>query len=432
VTLLNTRLSDDVLTLGEWFRDRDYQTGAIGKMHFNGPSAHGFDFRVDTEDWEEHLRVHPPPRGDHRRPWRPFQDPAAVWLNAAGHSAGLPEESMRSNYFVDRALDYMKQHSRRPFALVVSFYEPHSPFAFPQHWNGRFQPDRFPVPFISEQDRREQPAVFASLSSDDIRGIQASYYTSLSFVDSQIGRLIRGLDDLGLASRTLVVYIGDNGYLLGQHGRFEKHCFYEPAVRIPLIVRWPGRVPHDGRVFDLVEMVDVLPTILHLMQLPAPPGLQGIDLGPLIVGQAGAHGHEVVFSEYLENEEAMVRSERFKLIVGTGRRARQDGYQTDRPRSGPSQRLFDLVDDPGETRDRSADPRLEAVKNDLLHRMYLRMVTTREGLERIPPGLAPLETIHWCLVPRDRRVSGVGNRESGKARAVVMSPAHPLNAPSGP
>jgi choline-sulfatase len=204
--------------------------------------------------------------------------------------------------------------------------------------------------------------------------------------------------------------------MLGQHGRFEKHCFYEPAVRIPLILRWPGHLPHNRRISDLAEMVDILPTVLHLMQLPAPPGLQGVDLEPLIRGQPGARGHEAVFSEYPENEEAMVRSDRFKLIVGTGRRSRQDGYHTGKPLPGPSQRLFDLVDDPGETRDLSADPRPQAVKNDLLNRMYLRMVTTRAGLAPIPPGLSQLEAIHWCLIPRDRgeNAKEVPSRSEGR------------------
>jgi choline-sulfatase len=402
VTLLNTRLSDDVLTLGDWFRDLDYRTAAIGKMHFNGPSAHGFAPRVDRADWEDHLRSHLPRGGDRRRPWRPFKDPAAVWLNAARRSMGLPTESMDSTYFADRALDFLKGRADRPFALVVSFYDPHSPFHFPRRWRARFRPEQFPIPPVSEPDRREQPALFASLSSDEVRGIQAAYYTSLSFVDSQVGRLIRGLDELGLSGRTLVVYVGDNGYMLGQHGRFEKHCCYEPAVRIPLILRWPGRLPRDRRISDLVEMVDILPTVLHLMQLPVPPGLQGLDLEPLIRGKPGARGHEVVFSEYLENEEAMVRSNRYKLIVGTGRRSRQDGYHTGRPLPGPYQRLFDLVDDPEETRDLGGDPRHQAIRNDLLHRMYLRMVTTREGLDPVPPRLTELEAIHWCLVPRDR------------------------------
>jgi choline-sulfatase len=310
---------------------------------------------------------------------------------------------MQSTFFVDRALEYLDRHRRgdRPFALIVSFYEPHSPFHFPDGWNRRFRPEEFPDPPISERDRQEQPAIFASLTPDQIRGIQAAYYTSLSFVDAQVGRLIRGLDESKLASRTLVVYVGDNGYMLGQHGRFEKHCFYEPAVRIPLIMRWPGSIPGGRRTAELVEMVDILPTVLRLMRLPAPPGLHGLDLEPLVRGQAGARGHDAIFSEYPENEEAMIRTARFKLIVGTGRRLRQDGYQTGRPLPGPYQRLFDLVDDPGETRDLADDPRHRAIKEDLLHRMYRRLTTTRGSLEPVPPGLSELEAIHWCLVPRD-------------------------------
>jgi choline-sulfatase len=402
VTLLNTRLSADVLTMGEWFRDLDYRTAAIGKMHFNGPSTHGFALRLDTEDWNEYLREHPPRGGDHRRPWRPFRDPAAVWLNAGCRPAGLPTGSMQSTYLVDRALEYLQQRGDRPFALIVGFHDPHSPFAFPDDWDRRFRPEGFPVPPVSERDRREQPEVFASLTPEDVRGIQAAYYTSLSFVDSQIGRLIRGLDDLNLSDRTLVVYVGDNGYMLGQHGRFEKHCLYEPAVRIPLIVRWTGSITAGRGVDDLVEMVDVLPTIYGLLRLPAPPGLQGLDLEPLVLSRSGARGHDDVLSEYLENEEAMVRTARYKLIVGTGRRLRQDGYQTGKPLPGPYQRLFDLVDDPGETRDLADDPRHQPVKADLLHRMHRRLTSTRDGLEPIPPGLSELETIHWCLIPRDR------------------------------
>jgi arylsulfatase A-like enzyme len=404
VTQLETRLSDGVLTMGEWFRDLDYRTAAIGKMHFNGPSTHGFALRIDTADWLEHLREHPPRGGDHRRPWHPFQDPAAVWLNADCRSMGLPVESMQSTYYADRALEYLDRYGRgdRPFALLVSFYDPHSPFYFPDQWKPRFHPEDFPVPPVSERDRREQPAVFAALEPDEVRGIQAAYYTSLSFVDAQVGRLVRGLDERKLSDRTLVVYVGDNGYMLGQHGRFEKHCFYEPAVRIPLIVRRPGSIPGGRRIDELVEMVDVLPTILKLLRLPAPPGLQGLNLEPLIRNKPGARGHEAVFSEYPENEEAMVRTARFKLIVGTGRRLRQDGYQTGKPLPGPYQRLFDLVGDPGETRDLAADPGHQAVKDDLLRRMHRRMTTTRDGLEPIPPGLSPLGAIHWCLVPRDR------------------------------
>ena len=131
MTQLPTRLSDQVLTLGEWLRDLDYTTVAIGKMHFNGPSAHGFDLRIDTPEWERSLREHPPRGGDGRRPWRPMLDPAREWLNADARPMGLPADSMQSTFFVDRAIAFLKEKRDRPFAMIVSFYEPHSPFHFP-------------------------------------------------------------------------------------------------------------------------------------------------------------------------------------------------------------------------------------------------------------------------------------------------------------
>jgi choline-sulfatase len=402
VTRLTTRLSDNTLTMGHWLGNLGYRTAAIGKMHFNGPSRHGFAERIDLSQWLAHLQQHPPAGGDRHRRSKPFEDPPAVWLNAKCQETGLPAESMASTYFVDRAIELMKQERDRPFALVVSFYEPHAPFRFPLEWQGRYRPEAFPVPQVSDRDRQEQPRIFSALTAKEIQGIQAAYYTSLSFVDFQIGRLLQALDESGLGGDTLVVYLSDNGYMLGQHGRFEKHCFYEPSVRVPLIMRWTGHLPEGKRIGDLVELVDILPTVYHLLGVPAPATLHGIDLTPLLEGKPGAKGRDAVFSEYPENEEAMVRSDRYKLIVGSGRRQRMDHMESVQPLPGPYQRLFDLQQDPVETTNLANEPRYASLKNDLLQRMYLRLVSTRDGLEPIPPGLSPVDTIYWCLVPRDK------------------------------
>ncbi len=248
VTRLYDRLSDDAVTLGDWLGDLGYGTAAFGKMHFNGPSSHGFAERIDLDDWRDHLAASPPEGVSPRRPWRPFVDPAAVWLNAACRSAGLPESAMESTFFADEAIEFLRRRHKEPFALVVGFYDPHSPFKFPREWEGRYRPEQFDVPEVSEADHRDQPRVFASLTADDVRGIQAAYYTSLAFLDHEVGRVLDALDTSEQAKNTVVVYLGDNGYMCGQHGRFEKHCFYEPAVRVPLILRWPGRLPEGRRV----------------------------------------------------------------------------------------------------------------------------------------------------------------------------------------
>ncbi len=402
VTRLETKLSDRALTLGSWLGILGYRTAAIGKMHFNAPSRHGFDIRIDSLDWRAHLKSHPPEGGDLRRPWRPFVDAPAVWLNARCQDEGLPAASSEASYFADQAIEVMRQNHGRAFAMVVSFYEPHSPFRFPREWQGRFRPEQFSVPAMTERDRAEQPLAFRSLTADDFRGIQAAYYTSLSFADFQVGRLIRALEDQGLGRDTLVVYLGDNGYLLGQHGRVEKNCFFEPAVRVPLVLRWPGHLPEGRKVHEMVELVDLFPTICRLLRIPAPPMLQGMDLVPLAEAKPSAKGRDVVFSEYTESEEAMVRSDRFKLIVGTGRRARKDRLETGSPLSGPFQKLYDLQRDPGETTDLGAEPEFDEVRTELLHRMYERLVGSWIGPEPVPKDLSELETIHWCLAPRDQ------------------------------
>jgi choline-sulfatase len=401
VTQLMTPLPEDAVTLGNWLGDLGYATGAIGKMHFNSLSRHGFNERVDTREWRQHLQEHPPAGGYPKRMWNPFQDPASVWLNASATSCGLPEEAMEATFFADTAAAFFRRHKSEPFALVVGFHEPHAPFVFPREWEGHYPAKTFPVPPTTEFDRAEQPIVFNALADQDVRGIQSAYYTSLSFMDHSVGRVLDALEATGLVDNTIVVYVGDNGYLLGHHGRFEKHVLYEQAVRVPLIVRWPNRLGANRRVEALVELVDVFPTILDLCGLPQPPDLHGQSLVPLLEGRGHAFGRDVVFSEYLENEEAMVRSSRYKLIVGSGRRHRQDGYATANPMPGPYERLYDLDADPEETTDVSRRPELASVVMDLRHALYNRLTSTRSGRGAVPSGLSERDAIHWCLVPRD-------------------------------
>ena len=410
VTRLATALPADALTLGDWLGDLGYDTAAFGKMHFNakrgGDNHHGFADRVDTADWSAWLAANPQPGGDHQTKWNPFRSPPEHWLNAEGRSFGLPDAAMESSFYVRRATAFLQAHASDrdapPFALVLGFYEPHAPFKFPDGWTPRFRPSDFPDHPLTERDRLDQLGVFAHLTPEQRRGIAASYYSSLAYLDRQVGRVLDALDAAGEADNTVVVYLGDNGYLLGEHGRFEKHCFYEAAVRVPLIVRWPRHWPGNRRVPDLVELVDVVPTLLDLIGAPLPPSLHGRSLQNLALGRPGARGSDVVVSEYLENGEAMARSDRYKLIVAAGVRQRRDGYApVSPPPPGLSERLFDLQADPGETTDLSGRPDLAPVARDLRSRLLERLSSTREDWTPVPPGLTAAEALRWCLTPRD-------------------------------
>ncbi len=406
VTVLRTALAEDKPTLAKQLRAAGYHTAVFGKMHFNRPARpglHGFEL-VMTEDavrkaWESDVRPRPVPAGIRTRPpWRPFQDPARIWLNADKLPYPCYYEDMPGTYIARRAVKYLEEHRDTPFALWVSFTEPHSPFDFPVEDRDLFDPASFAPPRVGPEDGWQIPLIFRDLSERDKRGIIAAYYTSVAYLDRNIGLILEKLRQLGLDRHTLVIYMGDNGYCLGHHGRFEKHTSYEPAIRIPLIMSWPGRI-RRGVVRDLTEAVDVAPTVLDLLGVEPLPVQHGRSLRPYLEGGRPARPRDHIFSEYLENEEACVRTARFKLVFCSGRRERQDGYRTENPTPGRWLRLYDLERDPGEFHDISR--RHPDLTGKLMALMLERFRKTHPEAQKEPPGLAAPEALEFYLRPRD-------------------------------
>jgi choline-sulfatase len=361
VTQLATALPESEITLAELLCDSGYETAAIGKMHFNSNLKHGFETRIDLADHQQWLQKKGkepiPAEIDTQPPWKPFRDPARVWLNSAVKPYALVAADMPGTYFAEQAAQFLSHHAARangdkqaaarPFFLMVSFYEPHSPFHFPVEYRDRHRPAEFAIPVIGPEDDGQIPAIFRDLTPAEKQGIAAAYYTSVEFLDGNVGRVLDTLERSGQAENTLVVYIGDHGYMLGQHGRFEKHCSFEPAIRAPLCMRYPGRIRPHGSTSALVEFIDIAPTILEYCGVPRPSTMQGRTLTPLVEQKTNRHRDEV-FIEYSENEEAAVRTERWKLVYTTGKRERRDGYATGRPLPGRTIRLFDVERDPYE------------------------------------------------------------------------------------
>jgi choline-sulfatase len=332
-------------------------------------------------------------------PWRPFRDLARIWLNADQRPYPRRDPHMRGTFIAGRAIRYLEENRDRPFALWVSFQEPHSPFDFPIEDRSLFHPGQFPPPPVGPEDAPQIPNVFRDLGDGDKRGIAAAYYTSAAFLDRNVGRVLDALRRLELDRDTFAVYMADHGYCLGHHGRFEKHCGYDPALRVPLIVRWPGRV-RRGVVRDLTEHVDVPATILDMLDLPPLPAMHGRSLRPYLEGRPMPQPRDHIFSEYLENEEAYIRTPEWKFIFCSGARARRDGYETNDPTPGPYHRLFDLRSDPGEFHN------VAPHRNDLVTKfeslMLDRFRATHPAHE--PAGLNHEAALSFYLAPRDAPV----------------------------
>ena len=180
-------------------------------------------------------------------------------------------------------------------------------------YRGRHRPEEFHAPQPGPKDGWQIPEVFRSLTEQQKQGIIAAYYTSVEFLDENVGRVLAALEKSGQAKNTIVVYLGDNGYLLGQHGRFEKHCGYEPALRVPLIIRYPGKV-RAGVARDLTEHIDVPATITDMMGLDPLSVTHGQSLRPYLEGRRPNLRRDHIFSEYLENEEAYIGTRDWKFV----------------------------------------------------------------------------------------------------------------------
>ncbi|MBM3753282.1 MAG: sulfatase [Acidobacteria bacterium] len=409
VTVLSTSLDPGKPTLAKQFKGAGYRTAVFGKMHLNRPSApglYGFDEMMTEQDiakaWGVAPVTKPAPANQPVKPrWQPFRVHARTWLNAEKLPFPRYYEEMRGTFTANRAIDWLNKHrdDAEPFALWVSFPDPHSPYDFPVDMKDRNDAKTFDVPKVGPEDAWQVPNIFRDLTHEEKQGIAAAYYTSVSMVDRNIGDVLNALDKLGLAENTCVVYMADHGYCLGQHGRFEKHCGYEPALRVPLVMRYPNRIRKGAVVREFTEHIDVPATITDVMGLGKLPVEHGASLKPYLEGKKPKSPRKRIFSQYLENEEAFAADDRWKFIFGSGKRKRTDGYETDNPTPGRYVRLFDKKNDPGEFVDVTAKyPEVvKAMQEEILARF--RSVHPDTAAE--PKHLPAPEAIEYYVRPRD-------------------------------
>ena len=174
-----------------------------------------------------------------------------------------------------------------------------------------------------------------------------NYLRCIASVDDNIGRLLAWLDEQGLADDTIVVYTSDQGFFLGEHGWYDKRFMYEPSLRVPLVVRWPGRVDPGTTTDALVQNLDLAQTFLDAAGVPAPDRMQGASMLPLLEGDDGASWRDSIYYEYFEQgihnvqPHYGVRTDRWKLIHFP---------------AGDEWELYDLQTDPDELRNLAPDP----------------------------------------------------------------------------
>ncbi len=283
----------------------------------------------------------------------------------------LSDDGMPDGQIAKAACSFLESKHEKPFFLAVGFMKPHVHFVAPKKYF-----DLYAVSSMPDMDYSSYPG-FIDL---DLLGLQnasntlkpngrlnpemgqraiRSYFSCISFMDEQVGKVLNKLEELNLDKNTIVVFIGDNGFLLGNHG-WGKPTLYEDDVKVPLIVSAPGLTKPGSSLNQLVEFVDIYPSLAELCGLPSPTNVDGVSFAPLIKNSE-LPGKEAVFS--CVRNQRMVRTARYKYTKTLD--------------NDNQEQLFDLATDPSEMKNLVDDPSMKKVLDS--HRSILAKQVTKES-----------------------------------------------------
>ena len=335
-------------TLPETLRDAGYATFGTGKWH-NGPKlfAKGFTHggAIFFGGMGDHYRL---PLYDFE-PSGVYPSPSAMKEFSKTKKEG-PAAKHSTESFVDASVDFLRNfEGDAPFFMYVAFTAPHDPRTAPQVNREMYDPERLALPknFLPEHPfdngemkvRDEKLAKWPRTPAEVKKHI-ADYYAMITHVDDQIGRILDELSQMGELDNTIIVFAGDNGLALGQHGLMGKQSLYEHSIRVPLVFCAPG-VPKGQRAETLCYLHDIFPTLCEMVGVDIPSSVQSKSLSPALANTQEKTRQTLAFA--YRNIQRASRDNRYKLIIHFVK-----GQET--------QQLFDLLEDPYEMNNLADDP----------------------------------------------------------------------------
>jgi len=312
----------------EFLQAAGYTTAFIGKWHMGEDSdepRRGFDYWAGFRG-----------QGD-------YFDPT---LNVNGQRKQFP--GYNTDVLADLAVKWLEQQGRQPFFLYLSFKAPHFPFEPAPRHRGRYDhaPVRYPATMANTEENYASQPHWVRQRRYGIHGVDhmetgrfdndpvpsfedlfRRYSEAVHTIDENVGRVLAQLDACGLSESTLVVYMGDNGFALGEHGFYDKRDAYETSIRVPLVARAPGCIKPGTVVAQMVQNIDIAPTLLDAAgaSLPASaPRMDGRSFWPLVQGRDISWREDILYEYYWEwNFPATptifaIRNSRWKYIYHHG------------------------------------------------------------------------------------------------------------------
>lgn len=296
-------LLPDVVTLPQAFKNAGYVTRDCGKIFHNWHTAvHG-----DRPSWSAPEFLHYATHGDDV-PHIDGEPPANLATRNSkmygqvplAECRDVPDAAYYDGRVADEAVRVLNEIKAEPFFLAVGFWKPHAPFNPPaQYWN-RYERSQVPAvngarpsgaPAVAFHDGRELrgvPPDQVTFNPEQIAELRHGYWAAISYMDEQVGKVLAALEKSGVADRTIVVFIADHGYHVGEHDLWGKTSCFEFDARVPLIVATPNAAQRGVHAAAPVELLDLYPTLAGLCGVAAPKNLEGKNLAPMLADPRAA------------------------------------------------------------------------------------------------------------------------------------------------
>jgi choline-sulfatase len=356
----------NVVTLSQLFRNNGYHAGRVSKIYHMGIPFEIIAGTADHDDapsWDETVNIKAPEQNapGERTEWSP-KDKSSQTFTGVEASTGDLEHA--DGMAADAAIEFLKQNKDKPFFLGCGFVRPHVPLVAPSKYFDRYDRDTMVAPEVPKGDLEDVPKIIRNYKSIDRygvtpelhKGLLEAYYASISYMDEQVGRVLKALDELGLRENTIVIFSSDHGYLLGHHHKFQKQHLFEESTRVPFILSVPWMTKSHGHASNkITELVDLYPTLAELAGLTPPANLQGQSLLPLLKNPTTKEwSKDLAFSISRSGGES-IRTSKWRFTHwGFGAKGEE---------------LYDLKNDPNEFTNLARDPNYSGRLNQLTPRL---------------------------------------------------------------
>lgn len=359
----NRLVPEGTVFFPQYLQKAGYETAFIGKWHMGGATDSprpGFDHWVSFRGQGSYL-------------------PIPAGLNVDGKK--VPQKGYITDELTDYAVNWLKSRDgSKPFFLYLSHKGVHANFTPAERHEGRYDNEKVVPPasqantkanyagkprWLKDQRNSWHGVEFPYHSDLDIAGYYKNYCEALLAVDDSIGTVLDTLKEMGVYESTLVIYMGDNGFMFGEHGLIDKRVAYETSIRVPMLMQCPEIIPGGGVVEEVVANIDIAPTVFDAAGLKTPDYMDGLSFLPLAQKKEVPWRDYFLYVYYWEKNFPQsptvfaLRGARYKYITYYG--------------LWDSDELYDLESDPGETTNLIASPEHQKIVREMENELYAQM-----------------------------------------------------------